>query len=131
MRYRYITQKRSGEHVIVGYRLVAEKGSPQTPLDIERPPRNNILDDRNRPRYAMHSDGTIYEREIIDTPQEIRDAQNREIQRRIRQRYTVNDELAILRRALINGVTDEARDYSSFVEQTILDVRAGDAHGEL
>lgn len=60
MRYRYVTQKRNGEHWIVGIRLVAEHDSPRRPLDCTKPPRINLFDGRQRPLYIFTPDGPEY-----------------------------------------------------------------------
>ncbi|MFP4066215.1 MAG: hypothetical protein ACLFS5_01820 [Spirochaetaceae bacterium] len=132
MRFRHITRKRSGEHIIVGHRLVSEFDVPRTPLDMERPQRGELTDHRGRYRFAMRSDGTIYERELVDTPEQIKQDRDREIQRRIRRRYSTHQELALLRRALIHGIDHETREYSAFVESVIEDAKAGtgDSHGD-
>jgi len=125
MIHRYITKKQNNEHIIVGTRLVSEYGEPRTPLDIPKPNLGDILDQRDRPRYAISTSGEVYERTIVDTPEELQRDRRHETQNRIRRQYSMNDELAILRRALINGINEEAREYSEFVESVINDVKEG------
>ena len=76
-------------------------------------------------RYAIGLDGAVYERAIRDTPEQIRSDQRVQIRKRIRERYSVDDELAILRRAVMQGADSETDDYSQYVEGVIAEVRSG------
>ena len=59
MRHRYVTHKRDGLHWVVGTRLIAEFGEPETPLEMQKPQKLDLFDDQHRPLYILTREGEL------------------------------------------------------------------------
>lgn len=117
MKWKIDTFKRNGVHYVTGFHFTVNREGTMGLLECPEPPDLEILDGNGKRQLMVDLDGTITKQTQVLTDAELENRRRQYIVERIREKYTIDQEFALLRRQLVGEENTGWSEYIAYVRQ--------------
>lgn len=125
MKWKIDTKKINGEHRVIGYHHSTNRGETVGLLESATCPQLDMTDVNGKPQLVSDLQGNITTKPIPLTADETEVKRKQYVIKQIRSKYTVDQELALLRRQLTGEENSGWDEYTTYVEQVIIESQEG------